>query len=171
MTDDITLLRRAFDDATRIIDGVRPDQRELPTPCPDFTVGQLIDHLAEGHEMFVGALGGESSTDQSWASVSKRLLAAVGQPGSPDDLVELPYGEFPRSVVIQQVLGETAIHAADLARSTGQSLGDDAVYERVFSAVTDDWRVEGVLGPIVSCPDDAPLVERVLAFAGRARVI
>ena len=167
MTDDITLVRRAFEDATRIIDGIRPDQLDGPTPCEDFNVQQLVTHLAEGHEMFVAALGGEASTDQSWASVAKRLQAAIEAPGSPDQLVELPYGEFPRAVVVQQILGETAIHAVDLAKSTGQSLGDDAVYERVFSAVTDDWRVDGVLGPPVASPEGAPLIDRVLAFAGR----
>ena len=165
--DDTTLLRRSLDDATRIIDGIGTDQLALPTPCPDFNVEQLVAHLTEGHEMFVAAERGDASTDRSWASVAKRLVAAAEGPGAPDDLVTLPYGEFPRSVVVQQALGETAIHAADLARSTGQSLGDDAVYERVFAVVTDDWRVEGVLAPAVACADDAPLADRVLAFAGR----
>jgi uncharacterized protein (TIGR03086 family) len=165
--DDITLLGRSLDDATRIIDGIRPDQLDGTTPSPDFTVQQLVDHLAEGHEMFVGALGGEASEDHSWSSVAKRLLTAAQGPGAPDDTVALPYGDFRRSVVIGQALGETAIHAADLARATGQSLGDDAVYERVFDVVTDDWRVEGVLGPALPCDDSAPLADRVLAFAGR----
>jgi uncharacterized protein (TIGR03086 family) len=165
--DDITLLGRSLDDATRIIDGIGPGQQSAPTPCPDFTVDQLVSHLAEGHEMFVTALGGEESSDHSWSSVAKRLLAAAQRPGAPDDPIELPYGQFPRRVVIGQALGETAIHAADLAHATGQSLGDDAVYERVFDVVTDDWRVDGVLAPAVPFADDAALVDRVLAFAGR----
>ena len=40
--DDLTLLRRAVDDAARIIDGVGTDQLGSSTPCPDFTVEQLI---------------------------------------------------------------------------------------------------------------------------------
>jgi uncharacterized protein (TIGR03086 family) len=165
--DDIKLLQRSLDDATRVIDGIGPDQQSNATPCPDFTAEQLVTHLAEGHEMFVTALGGEESDDHSWSSVAKRLLAAASGPGAPDDLVDLPYGQFPRRVVIGQALGETAVHTADLAWATGQSLGDDAVYERVFDVITDDWRVEGVLAPAVPCADDAPLADRVLAFAGR----
>jgi uncharacterized protein (TIGR03086 family) len=165
--DDIKLLSKAIDDATRIIDAIRPDQLDGATPCEDLTVQQMVTHLAEGHEMFVTALGGEASSDQSWASVAKRLLAAASGPGAPDDKVELPYGEFPRSVVIQQVLGETAIHAADLARATGQAIGDAAIYERVFDVITEDWRVEGVLAAAQPCDDSAPLADRVLAFAGR----
>ena len=47
--DDITLLRRAVDETTRLIDGVRPDQLAAPTPCEAFTVQQLIEHLSLIH--------------------------------------------------------------------------------------------------------------------------
>jgi hypothetical protein len=98
--------------------------------------------------------------------VSKRLVAA-GELGSPDDVITLPYGEFPRSIVVQQAYGEILIHAADVARATGQTIGDDAAYERVFDVITDIWRTDGVLGPELPCASDAPLADRVLAFAGR----
>jgi uncharacterized protein (TIGR03086 family) len=167
--DDITLLRRAVDDATRIIDGITPAQLGLPTPCPDFTVGQLVAHLVEGVEMFSAALDPSSaSAGDEWKAAGQRVAAAAETPGAADAPIALPYGEFPRIVVIQQALGEIAIHAADLARATGQPLGDDAVYERVFAVVGEEWRVDGVLGPAVPCADDAPLADRVLAFAGRA---
>jgi len=166
--DDITLLRRAVDDATRLLDGIRPDQRELPTPCPDFSVGQLVDHLVEGAEMFAVAVdGGSESQDLSWKSVSGRLVAAFEARSSLDGTVTVPYAELPTAVALQHALGETAIHATDLAKSTGQSLSDDAVYERVFDVVGPEWRVENVLGPAVPCPDSASLIDRVQAFAGR----
>ena len=164
--DDTTYLRRAVDDATRILDGIRPDQLDGATPCEDFSVRQLVDHLAEGAEMMATHLdGGAASTDLSWGAVSERLVAAAESPGA--DPVALPYGEFPRAIVVQQAYGEILIHAADLARATGQSIGDDAAYERVFDVVTDVWRVDGVLDPPQPCADDAPLADRVLAFAGR----
>ena len=160
--DDITLLRRAVDDAARIIDGVRPDQLGSSTPCPDFTVEQLIAHLMEGAS---GFSGGPAAS--SWREAGTRMVETVSAPGYLESTVTLPWGEYPGVVVLQQALGETAIHAADLAHATGQSLGDDAVYERVFGVVTEDWRVPPVLEAAQPCPDDAPLVERVLAFAGR----
>lgn len=165
--DDISYLRSTVEDATRILDGIKPEQLDDPTPCEDFSVGQLRTHVVEGAEMMATALdGGSASAEVSWPSVSARLVAAAST-GNADDLVKLPYGGYPRSVVIQQAYGELLIHGADLARSTGQSIGPDALYERVFDVVTDDWRVEGVLGPVQPCDDDAPLADRVLAFAGR----
>ena len=167
--DDITLLRRAVDDATRIIDAVQDDQLGLPTPCPDFTVGQLIGHLAEGAEMFAAAADGLApEASPAWKVAADHLLTAFTRPGALDGTVTVPYAELPGEVAVHHALGEIAIHTTDIARATGQSLGDDEVYERVFTAVTPDWRVENVLGPEVPCPDGATLLERVQAFAGRS---
>ena len=167
--DDTALLRRAVDDASRLIDGVREDQLDLPTPCPDFTVGQLIAHLAEGMEMFAAASDGSApEAEPAWKSAGDHVVAAFERPGALDGTTELPYGEFPSVVCLQQAIGETAIHASDIARATGQSLGDDDVYESVFRVITPDGRVENVLGPELPCPDGASLLDRVQAFAGRA---
>jgi uncharacterized protein (TIGR03086 family) len=167
MQSDLDLLRRAVDDASRIIDGIPADKRSAPTPCPDFTAEQLVDHLAEGAAMFAAAVDGGEAAASAWKQAGDRLVTALSAPGALDGTIALPYGEFPGIAVLHQAIGEVAIHTCDLARATGQSIGDDAVYERVFDAVTDDWRVEGVLEPAVPCDDSAPLADRVLAFAGR----
>jgi uncharacterized protein (TIGR03086 family) len=167
--DDIALLRRAVDDASRLIGGVRDDQLDLVTPCPDFTVRQLIAHLAEGMEMFAAASDGSApEADPAWKAASDHVVAAFARPGGLEGTVTVPYAELPAIVALQQALGETAMHATDIARATGQSLGDTEVYESVFRVVTPDWRVENVLGPEVPCPEGAPLLDRVQAFAGRA---
>jgi uncharacterized protein (TIGR03086 family) len=167
--DDIALLRRAVDEASRVFAGVRDDQLDLPTPCPELTVRQLIAHVAEGMEMFAAASDGAApEADPAWKVAGDHVVAAFERPGALDGNIALPYGEFPAIVGLQQAIGETAIHATDVARATGQSLGDADVYESVFRVVTPDWRIENVLGPEVPCPDGAPLLDRVQAFAGRA---
>lgn len=167
--DDIKLLRRAVDDASRIIDGVKADQLGLPTSCPDFTVQQLIAHVAEGMEMFAAASdGGSPEAEPEWKAAGDHVVTAFSRPGALDGTIELPYGELPATVCLQQAIGETAIHASDIARATGQPLADDDVYESVFRVVTQDWRMENVLGPELPAPAGASLLDRVQAFAGRA---
>jgi uncharacterized protein (TIGR03086 family) len=165
---DSTLLRRAVEETTRLLDGLTEAQRARPTPCPAFTVGQLAEHLVGGAQMMATALDPSgTATDSSWKAVSQRLVTAAEAPVDGGTPTTLPYGEFPRSVVIQHALGEIAIHTCDIAKATGRPLVDDAVYERVFDVITDDWRVEGVLAAARPCDDGAPLIDRVLAFAGR----
>ena len=66
MNSDIAVLRRAVDDAARIIAGITPAQLDDPTPCEDFTVGKLVDHLGTGLDDFAVRLdGGAASTDMT----------------------------------------------------------------------------------------------------------
>jgi uncharacterized protein (TIGR03086 family) len=167
--DDVTLLKRSLADASRIIDGIGPDQFGAPTPCPDFTVQQLLDHLVLGDGVYAVALGGAAELpDGGWHGVAPLLEAGAEMPGDPDAPITMRHGTFSRAAVIRMALLETAVHAADLARATGQQLGDDAVYEAVFGLIPDQFRMAGVLSPAVPCAEDAPLLDRVLAFAGRA---
>ena len=105
--DDITLLRRAVDETTRIIDGVQPDQLGLPTSCPDFTVGQLIPHVAEGMEMFAAAADGtQPEAEPEWKAAADHVVTAFSRSGVLDGTIELPYGEFPAVVCLQQAIGD-----------------------------------------------------------------
>jgi uncharacterized protein (TIGR03086 family) len=165
--EDTALLRRAVDDATRIINGIKTDQRDDPTPCEELSVGQLVDHLVSGLDDFSVRLDGGAPSEPAWSAVGPRLASAFEAPGALDGDLELAYGTFPRTTVLHHALGEVAIHTADLARATGQAIGDDEVYERALKVVGPEWRVEGVLGPELPCAADAPVADRLLAFAGR----
>ncbi|MGQ0775367.1 MAG: hypothetical protein ACT4NY_13245 [Pseudonocardiales bacterium] len=72
------------------------------------------------------------------------------------------------------VLDELVIHGWDLARASGQvydcdPTSLDAVHSFVaqFSGPGHEAQREGLFGPVVEVPDDAPLLDRVIAFSGR----
>ena len=44
--DIIGLHDRAVDETARLVDGVRPEQLGLPTPCPDWDVRALLTTLS-----------------------------------------------------------------------------------------------------------------------------
>lgn len=44
MTERLALLERALDQAESIIVAIRPEQATLPTPCPQWTVRDVVAH-------------------------------------------------------------------------------------------------------------------------------
>jgi len=56
--DPISLFRRAAAVADATVSVVRPDQLGYPTPCTEWTVGQLINHMLTGNLLFVSLATG-----------------------------------------------------------------------------------------------------------------
>lgn len=165
------LLRRAVDETTRLVDGIRPAQLQGATLCEEFTVQQLIDHLVEGTAAFASGISGDGGSPTSWKDAGQLLVAAVERPGALDGTITLPWGEFPGAVVLDQAIVETFTHAADIAKATGQEIDDAVAYDGALdvatNVITEEWRQPGVFGPEQTAPAGASSVDRLLAFAGR----
>jgi uncharacterized protein (TIGR03086 family) len=52
-------LAAALDGTGRLVAAVRADQWQLPTPCTDWTVRRLLDHLVGGNRLATRVLRGE----------------------------------------------------------------------------------------------------------------
>ena len=52
-------LEQALELTGRLVAGVKPDQWDLPTPCTEWNVRQLVDHLVSGQQLFARVLRGE----------------------------------------------------------------------------------------------------------------
>ena len=187
--DPIALLSRALDQAGAVLAGVHPDQEELPTLCRSWTVAQLGDHLVHDlHQFTLAAEGGNPDwsepaptlrTDRAEAFRKgvPSLLDAWRRAGDLTGTVTLPgMGEVPASFPVGQQTAEFATHAWDLARATGQSTYLDPVVghaslEWIQGALLPQFRgpeVEGnAFGPEVPVAEDAPVYDRLAAFAGR----
>ena len=66
MTDIRDLDRRALAVTVRIVGAVRGDQLDLPTPCADWTLRQLLGHMIGQHYGFAAAARGEPSDLSVW---------------------------------------------------------------------------------------------------------
>ena len=67
-------------------------------------------------------------------------------------------------------LDELILHGWDLARATGQSAGHDGPELKAVHGMVQQFRasgIEGLFGPVVDVPDDAPLLDRILGLSGR----
>ncbi|AJT69813.1 hypothetical protein T261_8218 [Streptomyces lydicus] len=53
MSQDIQLLEKALNHTTQLLSNVTPDQYGQPTPCDDFDVRGLANHLVAGNPYYV----------------------------------------------------------------------------------------------------------------------
>jgi uncharacterized protein (TIGR03086 family) len=162
---------------------IQSSQLDASTPCKDFTVAGVLEHmtgLASGFApMFRGEEppGGNPEPDGAtvvarFDSAMEELLDAVQSPGALDRTIQTPGGEMPGAVFARLVAFDGLVHGWDLASSTGQAweLDDGLVGEiDAFArqAITDEMR-DGDAFAIEQQPTgDATPVQRLVAFSGR----
>jgi len=183
MSSDITGLREALDRTAEIFAAVPDDRRGDPTPCPDFDVRTLMNHVVAGNIMFAAVAGGEAFDGTvfeqdhlgddpagAYRQSAEMALAAWQRPGALDEA--LSFGGMPGSVVIRMHLTEELVHGWDLAVATGQDTSlDPELAERaleVLRPVPEEMlRGSANFGPEVTVADDAPSGDVLLAFVGR----
>ena len=161
--------------ARAAVDGVADDQLGLPTPCSEWNVQQLIDHMAGAQTGIAGMVVGdqvaaEGSTMERIDAAASAINGAAAEPGALDKVVESRMGEMPVSRMIGMAVGDLAIHTWDLAKATGQDASlDDGVVEFLYSfmeAMLQRGRGPAFAAP-VAVPADAPLLDRLMGITGR----
>ncbi len=169
---------------------VEPEHLALPTPCPEWNVRALINHVLLGTRMSVQVLAG-MDRDEVIAGLDDDLFSGVDDPVAAfvdlaDQMVEgfsgpqglegivaHPGGDFPRSMFVGFRIADSALHAWDLATAIG---GSSALNAEVVKFLWDDAQprrdmlaASGMFGdgPSGSVGDDAPLQTRYLDLVGR----
>jgi uncharacterized protein (TIGR03086 family) len=178
--DPLTAHRRAQDAFATVLANVRPDQLDAPTPCSQWTIRDLIDHVLGGNERVAGWAGG----DQEPPARPENLVAAhratataaqevFGRPGAMTTMFELPFGQVPGQVLIGMRTTDVLTHAWDLAAATGQStdLDPELATQQLAAArqgVRPEFRGPGrPFGEEQPCPSDRPPADQLAAFLGR----
>ena len=174
-----------------LVGNVPDDQLGAPTPCPAYTVGDLVDHIGGFAKAFTWAATKESLDMEPSAPSGD---AARLEPGWRDrittDIVGLAEAwedpaawtgmtkagpiDLPGEIGGLVALDELVLHGWALAAATGQPFAvDPAALQAVhgfvtqFSAPGDEEQRDGLFGPVVEVADDAALLDRVLGLAGR----
>jgi uncharacterized protein (TIGR03086 family) len=169
--DDVRVLSHAVDQAGDVLDHVHPDQLDGRTPCADWTVGALVDHLVAAPGRFLTMMQGGQPDWSSDPHVAEGWGPAFRSPG--DDLVHAWHqqeGDAPVPADFQ--IAELALHTWDVATAVGFSMDrlDPEVAERglafLQANITADNR-SPAFGPEQEAPAGAGPYERLAAFAGR----
>jgi uncharacterized protein (TIGR03086 family) len=175
-----------------LVEGVRDAQLESPTPCAGYSLGDLLDHV-DGLSWAFGAAATKSSDERLAAPPGPPDASRLGgewRSRIPDELATLADAwkdprawtgmtraggiEMPGEVCGLVALNEVVLHGWDVARASGQPYESDAPsveaclgFVAQFSGPEAESLREGMFGPIVEVPEDAPPLDRLLGLSGR----
>jgi uncharacterized protein (TIGR03086 family) len=148
---------------------------DAATPCDEWDLRTLLNHMLETQHYFLGSAKGEDvsppggtppkllSKDpaKDFATARQDVLAAFGRDGVIDKT----------GPALGIAFSDMLLHGWDVARATNQDTTmpkglADAAYEMVHGAFTDEQR-KGVFKPEVQVGADASPQDRLLAYTGR----
>lgn len=177
-------LSDATDRMVSLLASVSEDQFDLPTPCPDARLGDLVDHLgmfATGFTAVAHKEGRGRPTQPSAANLEagwrdritrdlRTCADAWGHSEAWEGMTTAGGFELPAEVAGLVVLDELIVHGWDIAISTGQPYEPSvADIEAASSGVAslDPPRDGSLFGPVVPVPDSARPLDRLLGLTGR----
>lgn len=176
-----------------LVEAITDDQLAAPTPCPAYTVGDLLDHVAGLAVAFRMAAtkevppggcsqdpqpGDAGRLDPNWRTEIPAALAAMadayGDPPAWIGMTQAGGIDLPGEVAGLVALNEVIVHGWDLARATGHPYEVDpasvegavAFVSRFCGPGTEDQRGDA-FGPEVAVDADATPLERLVAMTGR----
>jgi uncharacterized protein (TIGR03086 family) len=183
--ETIEFFSRVLDQMTERIHAIGDDQWGAPTPCTDWDVRALVNHVAgeilwmppllEGKRVpdvasqFEGDLLG-SDPKATWDTAVKDVLERLRAAG-PDRTVHLSYADVTAGFYASEVGSDLTVHTWDVARAIGAQERLDPELVAHASAdlgpKIDTWRAAGEFGPAVDVPADADPQTKLLANTGR----
>jgi uncharacterized protein (TIGR03086 family) len=188
--ESIDALQRAVASTARIVRNVRPEQLDAPTPCPDWDVRALANHVlstlwsaaaafSDTEPDFTVPPGGVPDRDlvgddlrAAYDAAADAALAAARREGVLDRPHRTVFGgESPGAMLAFLTTGDTLLHGWDLAQATGQTFECDgelaAHVLAIAKAAMGDQNRGAFFGEVVAVSDDALLIDQLIAYSGR----
>jgi uncharacterized protein (TIGR03086 family) len=186
MADDVLdLHRRALAEFGQRVHAVRTDQWGCPTPCKDWEVRNLVNHLVSEQLWVPPLLAGKRIGDlgdgfaagdvlgsdpvAAWDAAAAAAAAAFAA-GALERTVHLSYADRPAEEYAREMIFDLVVHSWDLARgiSADDSLDPDLV-EAVYAQIEPDTDLaaSGLFDEPVPVPADSDEQTKLIAFTGR----
>jgi uncharacterized protein (TIGR03086 family) len=158
--------------------GIRPDQLDNPTPCAQFTVRGVLEHMVTGATAFAAAFRGVAPAEPdltdplaAFGPAMGELMAAIQSPGALERSIATPMGDAPGADFARFVVLDGLVHGYDLATATGQEYTPDAelvadVTAFAAQALT-GLRDGETFKDAVEPPPDATPIEALACLTGR----
>jgi uncharacterized protein (TIGR03086 family) len=181
----MTAFRRATEGFLERAEKVAADQWSAPTPCTDWDIRALVNHVAGEYAWMPEMLSGKTIAEvgdrldgdllgddplRRLSEAGRAAITALLAPGALDRTVHLSFGDVPAVEYAKQMTIDSTIHSWDLARATGgdEKLDQELVelcYAELLSSA-ENWRSAGMFAAQRQPVDDSTLA-RLLALSGR----
>jgi uncharacterized protein (TIGR03086 family) len=180
-------LKPACQRMIEVLAGVTDEQLTRSSPCTEYTVGDLIDHidqiscgstaLAQQDTVEQSGTGPDAShLDPDWRlSVALHMLAlgkAWTDPAAWQGVANVPGSDLSNEMWGKITLTELVVHGWDIAKATGQPFDLPEVTLRAcldhVATFVQNAPIPALWGPPVHVAPDATLLDRIVAITGRA---
>ncbi|MBI2371284.1 MAG: TIGR03086 family protein [Deltaproteobacteria bacterium] len=179
MPNPIELFETEVQETRRIVAAVTPDQLTTPTPCSEWDVQALLNHMNGSANYLTtfltgsgpaGATGSTSALDAYDAATGAALKAAKA-PGALEKKNQGPMGEMTGAQMMSFAFVDFFIHGWDLAKATGQNatLNPKLIEpcHNIVAPAIEFARQAKAFGPEVKVPADARPQDKLLGLTGR----
>ena len=184
--DIVDVHRRTVEAWRAKVEAVTEDQWANPTPCTEWSVRDLVNHVVgeelwmvpllkgstieEVGDRFDGDVLGEDPVATAVAAADDALATSDDKlPGNPK--VHLSYGDEDATQYAWQLAADHLIHGWDLAKGAGQDTAMDpelvSAVAEWFAKMEDMYRESGAIGPRAALTGD-PQTDLLAAFGRSA---
>jgi uncharacterized protein (TIGR03086 family) len=161
-----------------VIHGIAKDDESKQTPCREFDVAKLTDHLLNSITTIGGFAGAEFPERDREDSVERQVILAA-RPALDawhkrglDGTVPFGGGEAPAKMMAGVLSIEFLIHGWDYAKAIGREVDapdslSDYVMGLAKQIITPEGRTNVGFDDPIDVPADAGALDRLIAYTGR----
>ena len=167
-----------------LVDQLEPEDMDRPTPCSEFRLVDVLDHMVTLGGSFAWLFRGEVPPDPSppdrngsvpaaeFRKAMEDLLDAVHGDGAMERAIDSPVGRMPGEQFARLVALDGLVHGWDIASSAGLDYHPSeelvaTVHSFARSAITPAMRDGDTFAGPTTAPEGASELERLVAFSGR----
>ncbi len=162
----------------KIMAAIQPGQLNNPTPCTEWNVQAVLNHLATGAARALATMSGTEAqeptgdaTAADFADTTSKVLELAKAPGAMEKTVTTRRGDVPAGEFLTGSFMDTLIHGWDLAVATDQDTTLPGVLVEAcyaaFEPRIDKERTGGPFATYVAMPEAASTQAKLLGLLGR----
>lgn len=180
--DSLELDHRALTATGRIIAGLTDDQLDAATPCAEWTVRDVIEHMIDNRTAFAALITGVKDIAagddirERFSQTVRIVTAAINIDGALDRQFSLgQFGTYPGKIALRIYSVDTLVHGWDIGKAIGVDVELDEELAtaglKLVRLYPDTAEMRGPGGAFAQpqpVNDDAPAGIRLVAALGRS---